>query len=209
MGFFFCRGFGGNLLFFFFGCGGFAMMADHASHGEASITHILVAMPAVSRSALVVGDREPNSLLAVHRNCPRSPIVAFDTATRKPRFDGCSCWAPGCEEGEVTICMATTYSAEKTGVSTNRLCVVEELNCLARSISASYRISHQIMQPSVLGSVPADRRFSKSDGTAAWECDVRAVPELDRMRPDRRLPPDSEPPERLLTPKHIAFGCLA
>ena len=79
------------------------MMADHRHHGEGEHHHRYVAMPAVPGSALVV--IEPELVFGGLETVLDRPAMAFD---RDQRFDGCSCWAPGGEEGEVTICDATT-----------------------------------------------------------------------------------------------------
>ena len=73
-------------------------MSDHRHHGEGEHHQGNVAMPAMPGSALVVIEAELvfGGLKAVLDR----PAMAFD---RHQRFDGCSCWAPGGEEGEIAI----------------------------------------------------------------------------------------------------------
>src|SRR6266478_5505970 len=94
----FCRG--SALRFFWLRRIG--MMADHRHHGEGEHYHRYVAMPAMPGSALVV--IEPELVFGGLKTILDRPAMAFD---RDQRFNGCSCWAPGGEEGEVTICDAT------------------------------------------------------------------------------------------------------
>ena len=78
-------------------------MADRRHHGEGEHHHGYVAMPAMPGSALVV--IEPELVFGGFKTVLDRPAMAFD---RDQRFDGCSCWAPGGEEGEVIIGDATT-----------------------------------------------------------------------------------------------------
>ena len=78
------------------------MMADHRHHGEGEYHHRYVAMPAMPGSALVV--IEPELVFRGFKAVLDRPSVAFDC---DERFNGCSCWAPSGEEGEVIIGDAT------------------------------------------------------------------------------------------------------
>src|SRR6266568_4475690 len=83
-----------------------SMMADHRHHGEGEHCHRYVAMPAMPGSALVV--IEPELVFGGLKTVLDGPAMAFD---RDQRFNGCSCWAPGGEEGEVIICDTTDQQA--------------------------------------------------------------------------------------------------
>jgi hypothetical protein len=76
------------------------MMADHRHHGKGEHHHGHVAMPTMPGSALVV--IEPELVFGGLKAVLDRPAMAFD------RFNGCSCWASGGEEGEVIIGDATT-----------------------------------------------------------------------------------------------------
>ena len=73
-------------------------MADHRHHGEGEHHQRNVAMPSMPRSALVV--IEPELVFRGLETVLDRPPMAFD---RHQRFDGCSRWTPGAEEGEITI----------------------------------------------------------------------------------------------------------
>ena len=79
------------------------MMADHGHHGKGEHHHRDVAMPAMPGSALVVIEAE--LVFGGLKTVLDRPAMAFDC---DQRFDGCSCRAPGGEEGEVIIGDATT-----------------------------------------------------------------------------------------------------
>src|SRR6266404_7305400 len=95
-----------------------SMMADHRHHGEGEHHHRYMAMPAMPGSALVV--IEPKLVFGSFKTVLDRPAMAFD---RDQRFDGCSCWAPGGEKGEVTICDATTD--QQTACPQTFICFVE------------------------------------------------------------------------------------
>src|SRR5208337_3951424 len=78
-------------------------MADHRHHGEGEHYKRNVAMPAMPGSALVVIESE--LVLGGLETVLDRPPMAFD---RHQRFDGCSRWAPGSEEGEIAIGDPTT-----------------------------------------------------------------------------------------------------
>src|ERR1700732_2138491 len=90
----FCRG----SAFRFFWRLRIGAMADHRHHGEGEHHQGNVAMPGMPRSALVV--IEPEFVFRGLKAILDRPPMAFD---RHQRFDGCSRWTPGAEEGEITI----------------------------------------------------------------------------------------------------------
>src|SRR5438552_10546324 len=94
------------------------MMADHRHHGEGEHHHRDVAMPAMPGSALVV--IEPELVFGGLKTVLDRPAMAFD---RDQRFDGCSCWAPSGEEGEVII--GDAMMDEQTVCSQTVICAVE------------------------------------------------------------------------------------
>src|ERR1700730_10278396 len=89
-----CRG----SAFRFFGRRRIGVMADHRHHGEGEHHKRNVAMPAMPGSALVV--IEPELIFCGLKTVLDRPPLAFD---RHQRFDGCSRWTPGGEEGEIAI----------------------------------------------------------------------------------------------------------
>ena len=117
-------------------------MADRRHHGEGEHHQGDVAMPAMPGSALVV--IEPELVFGGLKTVLDRPAMAFD---RDQRFDGCSCRAPSGEEGEVTICDATTD--QQTACPQTGICVVE----LAGIEIGQLEIA-PIMQPRSFGSVP-------------------------------------------------------
>src|ERR1700680_4566954 len=78
-------------------------MADHRHHGEGEHHQGNVAMPPMPGSALVV--IEPELVFRGLKAVLDRPPMAFD---RHQRFDGCSSWTPGGEEGEIAIGDMTT-----------------------------------------------------------------------------------------------------
>lgn len=78
-------------------------MADHRHHGEGEHGHGNVTMPAMPGSALVV--IEPEFVFGGLKAVLDRPAMAFDC---DQRFDGCSCRAPGGEEGKIAISDAAT-----------------------------------------------------------------------------------------------------
>ena len=73
-------------------------MADRRHHGEGEHHQGNVTMPAMPGSALVV--IEPELVFSGLKTVLDRPPMAFD---RNQCFDGCSCRAPGGEEGEIAI----------------------------------------------------------------------------------------------------------
>ena len=78
-------------------------MSDRGHHGEGKHHQGHMTVPAMPGSALVV--IEPELVFRGLKTVLDRPPMAFD---RHQRFDGCSCWAPSGEEGEVIIGDATT-----------------------------------------------------------------------------------------------------
>src|SRR5260370_16001065 len=73
-------------------------MADRRHHGEGERHQGNMAMPPMPGSALVV--IEPELVFRSLKTVLDRPPMAFD---RHQRFDGCSRWTPGGEEGEIAI----------------------------------------------------------------------------------------------------------
>ena len=63
---------------------------------------------------------EPELVLGGFEAVLDRPSMAFD---RDQRFNGCSRWAPGCEEGEVII--GDTTTDQQTARPHNPICIVE------------------------------------------------------------------------------------
>ena len=78
-------------------------MSDRGHHGEGKHYQGHMTVPAMPGSALVV--IEPELVFRGFKAVLDRPSVAFDC---DERFNGCSYWAPGGEEGEVIIGDATT-----------------------------------------------------------------------------------------------------
>src|ERR1700726_4600169 len=77
--------------------------ADRRHHGEGEHHQGNVAMPPMPGSALVV--IEPKLVFRGLKTVLDRPPMAFD---HHRRFDGCSRWTPGSEEGEIAIGDMTT-----------------------------------------------------------------------------------------------------
>ena len=73
-------------------------MADRRHHGEGEHHQGHVTMPTMPGSALVV--IEPELVFRGLKAILDRPPMTFD---RDQRFDGCCCWAPSGEEGEIAI----------------------------------------------------------------------------------------------------------
>ena len=139
----FCRG--SALRFFWLRRIG--MMADHRHHGEGEHHHRHVAMPAMPGSALVVIEAE--LVFGSLETVLDRPAMAFD---RDQRFGGCSCWAPGGEEGEVTIGDATTD--QQTACPQTVICAVKLPGIEIGKLEIA-----PIVQPRSFGSVPCRQAF--------------------------------------------------
>src|ERR1700694_473600 len=110
----FCRG----SAFRFFGRRRIGAMADHRHHGEGEHHQGNVAMPPMPRSALFV--IEPEHVFLFIKYVLDLPPMAFD---RHQRFDGCSSWTPGGEEGEIAIGDMTTD--QQTARPQTMICAVK------------------------------------------------------------------------------------
>ena len=93
-------------------------MADRRHHGEGEHRQGYVAMPPMPGSALVV--IEPELVFGGLETVLDRPPMAFD---RHQRFDGCSCWTPGGEEGEIAIGDMT--ADQQTACPQTLICAVE------------------------------------------------------------------------------------
>jgi hypothetical protein len=147
----FCRG--SALAFFWLRRIG--MMADHRHHGEGEHHHGHVAMPATPGSALVV--IEPELVFGGLKTVLYRPAMAFD---RDQRFNGCSCWAPGGEEGEVTTAMRRRVSRPRVHKPSFAL-----LNCTASRSASS--IWHALDETLPIPDDATDIHFVVQDAIAA------------------------------------------
>src|ERR1700675_4663291 len=122
-------------------------MADHRHHGEGEHHQGNVAMPAMPGSALVVIDTELvfRGLKAVLDR----PPMAFD---RHQRFDGCSSWTPGREEGEIAIGDMTTD--QQTSCPKTMICAVKLFDLEIGQFEIA-----PIVQPRSFGSGPCRQAF--------------------------------------------------
>ena len=107
-----CLGFCRGAPFLFFGRWRISAMSDRGHHGEGEHHQGHVALPAIPGSALVV--IEPELVFRGLKADLDRPSMAFD---RHQRFDGCSSWTPGGEEGEIAIGDAAT-DQQATGPQT-------------------------------------------------------------------------------------------
>lgn len=123
------------------------MMADHRHHGEGEHGHGNVAMPAMPGSALIV--IEPELVFGGLKAVLDRPAMAFD---RDQRFDGCSCRAPGGEEGEIAIGDAAT---DQQAACPQAVIGAVELPGIE---IGQFEIA-PIMQPRSFGSVPCGQAF--------------------------------------------------
>src|SRR5437899_10508474 len=98
-----CAGLCGGATFRFFRRSRTSAMAERGRHGEGEHHQRHMPVPAMPGSALVV--IEPELVFRGLQAVLDRPSMAFD---RDQRFNGCSGWAPGGEEGEVIIGDATT-----------------------------------------------------------------------------------------------------
>ena len=123
------------------------MTAYRRHHGEGEHHHRYVAMPAMPGSALVV--IEPELVFGGLKTVLDRPAMAFD---RDQCFNGCFCWAPGGEEGEVIIYDATTD--QQTARPQTVICAVK-----LRGIEIGKLEIAPIVQPRSFGSVPSRQAF--------------------------------------------------
>ena len=95
-------------------------MSDRRHHGEGEHGHGNVAMPAMPGSALVV--IEPELVFRGLKTVLDRPPMAFD---RHQRFNRCSRWTPGGEEGEIAI--GDAAADQQTARPQTVICTVELL----------------------------------------------------------------------------------
>ena len=100
-------------------------------------------------------DRVRNSLFAVSKLVSRSPTDGLSTATSVS--DGCCCWTPGGEEGEITIGDMTTD--QQTACPKTLICAAKFFRPRDRP-DLGDSTNHAA---AVLGSAPADRRFQSDE----------------------------------------------
>src|ERR1700676_1584097 len=122
-------------------------MADHRHHSEGEHHQGNVAMPSMPRSALVV--IEPELVFRGLKAILDRPPMAFD---RHQRFDGCSRWTPGAEEGEITIGDISTD--QQTSRPETMICAVKFFDLEIGQFDIA-----PIMQPRSFGSGPCRQAF--------------------------------------------------
>src|SRR3984893_14521070 len=137
-----CFGFCCGRAFRFFWRRRIGAMADHRHHGEGEHHQGNVAMPPMPGSALVV--IEPELVFRGLKTVLDRPPMAFD---RHQCFDGCSCWTPGGEEGEIAIGDMTTD--QQTACPQTLICAVEFFDLKIGQFEIT-----PIMQPRSFGSGP-------------------------------------------------------
>ena len=117
-------------------------MADRGHHGKGEHHQRDMAMPSMPRSALVV--IEPELVFRGLKTVLDRPPMAFD---RHQRFDGCSRWTPGGEEGEIAI--GDTATDQQAARPQTIICAVELLGLEIGQFEIA-----PIMQPRSFGSGP-------------------------------------------------------
>src|SRR5450432_370787 len=164
-------------------------MADHRHHREGEHHQGNMAMPPMPGSALVVIESE--LVFRGLKTVLDRPPMAFDC---HQRFDGCSRWTPGGEEGEIAIGDMTTD--QQTACPKTLICAVEFFDIEIGQFDIA-----PIMQPRSFCSVPCRQAFPvrrtprRGDvGGVAGDCSPLA-PGLKHMS--------------AADPEHIAFACLA
>src|SRR5882762_6018565 len=120
-----------------------------------------VAMPSMPGSALVV--IEPELVFRGLETVLDRPPMAFD---RHQRFDGCSRWTPGAEEGEITIGDISTD--QQTSRPKTMMCAVKFFDLEIGQFEIT-----PIMQPRSFGSGPCRQAFPV--GRAPRPGDVRGL----------------------------------
>src|SRR5258705_13770380 len=122
-------------------------MADRRHHGEGEHHQGDVAMPPMPGSALVV--IEPELVFRGLKTVLDRPPMAFD---RHQCFDGCSCWTPGGEEGEIAIGDMT--ADQQTAGPQTLICAVEFFDLKIGQFEIT-----PIMQPRSFGSGSCRQTF--------------------------------------------------
>src|SRR5712675_3170351 len=162
-------------------------MADHRHHGEGEHHQRNVAMPSMPRSALVV--IEPELVFRSLKAVLDRPPMAFD---RHQRFDGCSRWTPGAEEGEITIGDISTD--QQTSRPKTMMCAVKFFDLEIGQFEIT-----PIMQPRSFGSGPCRQAFPV--GRAPRPGDVRG------LAGDRSPLAPGLKHMSAADPEYIAFAC--
>src|SRR5258708_680896 len=142
-----CFGFCRGSAFGFFWLRRIGVMADRRHHGEGKHYQGNMAMPSMPGSALVV--IEPELVFRGLKTVLDRPPMAFD---RHQRFDGCSRWTPGGEEGEIAIGDMTTD--QQTARPQTLICAVEFFDLEIGQFEIT-----PIMQPRSFGSGPCRQAF--------------------------------------------------
>src|SRR5258705_3498246 len=142
-----CVGFCRGSAFRFFGRQRIGAMADRRHHGEGEHHQGDVAMPPMPGSALVV--IEPELVFRGLKTVLDRPPMAFD---RHQCFDGCSCWTPGGEEGEIAIGDMT--ADQQTAGPQTLICAVEFFDLKIGQFEIT-----PVMQPRSFGSGSCRQTF--------------------------------------------------
>src|ERR1700676_4875876 len=166
-----CFGFCCGSAFRFFWRRRIGAMADHRHHGEGEHHQGNVAMPPMPGSALVV--IEPELVFRGLKTVFDRPPMAFD---RHQRFDGCSRWTPGGEEGEIAIGDLTTD--QKTARPQSLIYGVEFFDLEIGQFEIT-----PIMQPRSFGAGPCRQasRTSAASGRCPRPCrrPIAACPRIE------------------------------
>src|SRR3979411_1999742 len=115
-------------------------------------------MPPMPGSALVV--IEPELVFCGLKTVLDRPPMAFD---RHQCFDGCSCWTPGGEEGEIAI--GDTTTDQQTARPQTLICAVEFFGLEIGQFEIT-----PIMQPRSFGSGPLPTGVSSRTSAASGRC---------------------------------------
>src|SRR5260370_24915693 len=142
-----CLGFCEGSAFGFFWVGRMGGMEDRGDDGEGKHYQGNMAMPSMPGSALVV--IEPELVFRGLKTVLDRPPMAFD---RHQRFDGCSRWTPGGEEGEIAIGDMTTD--QQTARPQTLICAVEFFDLEIGQFEIT-----PIMHPRSFGSGPCRQAF--------------------------------------------------
>src|SRR5258708_952667 len=184
-----CFGFCRGSAFGFFWLRRIGVMADRRHHGEGKHYQGNMAMPSMPGSALVV--IEPELVFRGLKTVLDRPPMAFD---RHQRFDGCSRWTPGGEEGEIAIGDVTTD--QQTARPQSLICAVEFFDLEIGQFEIT-----PIMQPRSFGSGPCRQAFPV--GRAPRPGDVRGLAgDRSPLAPGLKYMSAADP-------EHVAFACPA
>src|ERR1700730_7666645 len=182
-----CAGFCRGSAFCFFGRQLIGAMVDRHHHGECEHHQGDVACAHMPGSALV--EIELDLVFRGLKTVLDRPPMAFD---RHQCFDGCSCWTPSGEEGEIAIGDMT--ADQQTASPQTLICAVEVFDLEI----GQFKIT-PIMQPRSFGSGPCRQAFP-----------VGRAPRLgDVGGPGSHGPPLAPGMEYMSAadPEYIAFAC--